>query len=247
MNLKVLGSVSPYCKNTNNCPGYLIEINNKKILLDCGNGITSLMSFPNDLKNLTIIISHLHKDHYGDLLTLGYATFVYHNLGLLKEKIKVYIPDEESIDKTYLENFDEHFLEFVSYNEQTILKEDNITISFKQNPHPIKTYSIKIKNNDKSIVYSSDTGYQNNTLEEFAKKTDLLICETTFLKDQKQKEDDHLSTIDAGIIAKNAQVKQLMITHTWPEIDKDIYQKETKTIFENTIIASEGKILKIGK
>lgn len=44
MILKILGSVSPYPKTSNNCVGYLIydTSNNQKILLDCGNGITSL-------------------------------------------------------------------------------------------------------------------------------------------------------------------------------------------------------------
>lgn len=245
MKLKVLGSVSPYVKGKNNCPGYLIETNNKKFLLDCGNGITRQLNFPNDLNDLTIIISHLHRDHYGDLLTLGYATYVYHKLGQLTKKIKVYLPKEESIDKTYLENMTEHFFEFIPYDEKTII-EDELKISFKKNPHPILTFSIKVEDNKNTIVYSSDTGYKNNTLEEFAKDADLLICETTFLRNQKGKEDNHLTTIETGNIAKKAKVKKLMITHTWPEINKKLYLKETKTIFKKTIIALEGKTLKIG-
>ena len=62
-----LGTVSPYCKASKNCPGFLVNRNNKKILLDCGNGITKHMVFPNDLNNLTIFISHLHTDHNGEL------------------------------------------------------------------------------------------------------------------------------------------------------------------------------------
>jgi ribonuclease BN (tRNA processing enzyme) len=39
-----LGTVSPYCKDDKNCPGFLIEINDKRILLDCGSGITRLLN-----------------------------------------------------------------------------------------------------------------------------------------------------------------------------------------------------------
>ena len=246
MKLKVLGSVSPYVKGKNNCPGYLIEKNNHKILLDCGSGITREMNLPNDLDNLIIIISHLHRDHYADLLTLGYATYVYNKLGILKKRIKVYLPNEDSIDKTYLENMNENFFEYISYDEKTLIEENALKISFKQNPHPVLTFSIKVEDKTKSIVYSSDTGYQNNSLESFSKDSDLLICETTFLKNQKGIEDNHLNTIEAAIIAKKAKVKRLMITHTWPEIDKKLYQKEVKEIFKNTIIAQEGKVLRIG-
>ena len=54
MKLKVLGSVSPYIKGNDNCPGYLIENENAKVLLDCGSGITREMKLPDDLENLTI-------------------------------------------------------------------------------------------------------------------------------------------------------------------------------------------------
>ncbi len=245
MKLKVLGSVSPYQKGKNNCPGYLVEKNNKKVLLDCGSGITRNLSLPKDLENLTIIISHLHRDHYGDLLTLGYATYVYQKLGLLKEKVKVFLPKDENSDKLYLESMNEHFFEFIHYDEKTVIN-DNLKISFKKNPHPILTFSIKLEDKDKVLVYSSDTGYKNNALEEFAKDADLFICETTFLQNQKGEEDNHLTTLEAGQISKKAKVKKLMITHTWPEIDKKLYLKETKKVFRNTIVAKEGKTLKIG-
>lgn len=247
MKLKVLGSISPYIKGKDNCPGYLIEKDNIKVLLDCGSGITREMKLPNDLQNLTIVISHLHRDHYADLLTLGYATFVYHRLGLLNEKVKVYIPNTESIDKTYLLNMDEHFFEFIPYDEKSTINLNTLEISFKQNPHPVLTYSIKVKDNKHILVYSSDTGYQNNTLEDFAKDADLLICETTFLTSQKGEVDNHLTAQEAGTIAKKAKVKKLMITHTWPELDKKLYLKEAKTIFKKTIPAITGKVLKLGR
>lgn len=247
MKLKVLGNVSPYVKGNNNCPGYLIEKNDNKVLLDCGSGITREMNLPYDLENLTIIISHLHRDHYADLLTLGYATFVYHRLGLLKEKVKVYIPLEESNDKTYLTNMDDHFLEFIPYNENTKIQVSDLEITFKQNPHPVLTYSIKVKDDKHNLVYSSDTGYINNTLEDFAKDADLFICETTFLKNQKGAIDNHLTTIEAATIAKKASVKKLMITHTWPEINQKLYLKETKELFKKVIPAKTGKVLKIGR
>lgn len=35
-----VGTVSPYCKGKHNCPGFLIKYKDKRILLDCGNGIS---------------------------------------------------------------------------------------------------------------------------------------------------------------------------------------------------------------
>lgn len=165
----------------------------------------------------------------------------------MKDKVKVYIPSEESLDKTYLTSMDEHYFEFIFYDDKSIININSLEISFKPNPHPILTYSIKVKDNKHTLVYSSDTGYQNNTLKEFARDADLLICETTFLTSQKDSNDNHLTTIEAGLIATKAQVKKLMITHTWPETDKNIYLKETKEVFKNTVPAQTGKVLKLGR
>ena len=40
---------------------------------------------------------------------------------------------------------------------------------------------------------------------------------------------------------QKANVKKLLLTHFWPEIDKDEYVNEAKEIFENTEAAVEGK------
>ncbi len=250
MKIKILGSVSPYCKDKKNCPGYLVSMPNINVLLDCGPGITRNLTMPKDLQSMIIIISHLHKDHYGDLLSIGYASYVYHNLGQLANRIKVYIPNgdiENDADYRFLMNFgSEHFLEFIPYDEKTELKFEDLKISFCINPHPVKTFSTKIVEKNKTFVYSSDTGYKNNTLTKFAKNANLLLCEATFLKNQKRVGNTHLYAYEAALIAKKAAVDRLVLTHFFPEITKEEYQEEAKKIFPETTIAEEGKFLKIG-
>ena len=45
---------------------------------------------------------------------------------------------------------------------------------------------------------------------------------------------------------KDENVKKLILTHFFPEIEKEEYVNEAKEIFENTTAAEEGKILKLG-
>ncbi len=164
MILKILGSVSPYPNRNSNCIGYLLYDANYKILLDCGNGITKLMKFPNDLENLTIIISHLHKDHYGDLSAIAYASYVYHNLGVLNTKIKVYIPKDSALeDYKYLMNYgNENYMDFYVYDEKDCITIYDISIHFSQTKHSIKTYAMSIIKQNLKISYSSDMGYDEN-------------------------------------------------------------------------------------
>lgn len=261
-----LGTVSPNCYKDLNCPGYLVENNGCKVLLDCGNGISRLLELPNDFENLIIIISHLHKDHYGDILSLGYASYIAHNLGYLKKRIKVYIPKPDMydgyvtyyineypyrrhgqiplVDYQFLMSFgNEHFLEFITYDNKTEIIHGDMKLSFKNNPHQINTYSTKIETDRHMIVYSSDTGFQGNSLETFAQNAELLICESTFLRGQMRIGNNHLYAYEAGEIANKANVDKLLLTHFYPNLDKELYVKEAKQNFKNTEAAMEGKKL----
>ena len=71
----------------------------------------------------------------------------------------------------------------------------------------------------------------------------MLICESTFLKGQIKNSDNHLFAHEAAMIAKNANVDKLLLTHFWPTIDKQKYVDEASEIFENTEAAEENKKL----
>ncbi len=244
MILRILGSVSPYPKADNNCVGYFIydTNNNQKILLDCGNGITRLMKFPSDLENLTIIISHLHKDHYADLSAIAYASYVYHNLGLLNSKVKVYIPNSKDLeDYHYLTNYGtENYMDFYEYDEKTELNINGINVSFCQTQHNIKTFAMNVIKENVKISYSADTGFDEN-ISTFFQNADILICESSFLKHQKNGNINHLSAEEAGILAKKSNTRKLILSHFWPEIDKSNYLNEAESVFENVEVAIENK------
>lgn len=242
MILKILGSVSPYPNLNSNCIGYLIKDENHKILLDCGNGITKLMKFPETLENLTIIISHLHKDHYSDLSAIAYASYVYHNLGLLDNRVKVYIPNDNSLaDYKYLMNYgNENYMDFYVYDENSCISINDINVKFYQTQHSIKTYAMNVIKRDLKISYSADTGYDEH-ITTFFENSDILICESSFLKEQKNGNTNHLCAEEAAIIAKKSNVRKLILTHFWPEINKVKYFNEAKNIFDSIDIAQDGK------
>ena len=128
-----LGTISPYTKGNMNCPGFLVEYNSKKILLDCGNGITRLLNFPNDLKDLNVIITHYHKDHFGDLGALQYASYVYHNLGLLDKKINIYLPKNDiGFNKTLITSNNESYSDYYDIDNSCSFLIDDLDITSKE-------------------------------------------------------------------------------------------------------------------
>ena len=234
-----LGTISPYCKNTMNCPGFLIKYHNYNILLDCGNGITRYMNFPNDLNNLNVFISHIHEDHYGDLSSIMFASLIYKNHKDKDKYTKVYLPNNNL-------NIEERFntLKY-KINNDTKYSFDDLIISFKDNnSHDIESYMMKLENANNKVVYTGDIGLSNiDGIIDFSNNSDLLICESSFITREDESIKTHFNAKDAAIVAKEAKVKKLLITHFWPEYDKNEYLKEAKKYFESTEVAIECKKL----
>lgn len=265
MQVKVLGTVAPYPKGDLNCSSFLVEDDNKKVMLDAGFGSSRTIDIMKDLKNLAIIISHYHPDHYGDLLAIANQTFIAKKLGYLEKPVDIYIPTpnyegnkvtgnwqtpvmfpSDSLAYDFLtKSGDVNYFKFHTYDEKTKLNIANMNITFKKTIHEQPAYSIKVDNSRESLVYSGDTGYQNNTLEEFARNSDLLICEATYLLGQPKGEDMHLYAGEAGKIAASANVGSLKLFHTYPEIDKEEYVREARQYYENVSSLHEGDILKL--
>ena len=91
------------------------------------------------------------------------------------------------------------------------------------------------------ISYVIDSAYSKH-LSAFAKESDILICESTFGADMQDAATlkGHMTTKEAGKIAKDAQVKELIITHISQRYKDPItLLKEAKSVFPNTKIAHD--------
>ena len=247
MKLKVLGTQSPYNTEGHNCPGFFIQDSNNRILLDCGSGSHSLLNYPLDLNNLSVIISHLHRDHYNDIYNLQYSSFVFHNQERIENPINIYMPSTPDNIVNDIKGESNAYANYHLICEDTKLRIGNIDISFCKTDHPVETYAIRLDNSERSIVYTSDTSYSaKDRITEFAKGADLLICESSLLKSYGFPEiNSHLTAEQAAIIAKQAKVKGLALTHFWPEENVKNFVDEAKRIFTNVIALHEGQIIDI--
>ena len=99
----------------------------------------------------------------------------------------------------------------------------------------------------KAFAYCSDTAYFDELINNI-KGVDLLYCETTFLKKDKEKANLtlHSTTIDAAILAEKGNVKKLLIGHFSSRYDDyNDFILEVSTIFKNVIISKEGKKIEV--
>ncbi len=94
------------------------------------------------------------------------------------------------------------------------------------------------------IALCADTRYLPHLAEKI-KDADILYHETTFedALAEKAEKTFHSTTKQAGMLAKNGQVKKLVISHFSSRYSNhlDFLLEETKTIFENSFLAIEGE------
>ena len=74
MRLTVLGKSPAWQDAGGACSGYLVEDGDTTLLLDCGNGVFGKLRERVDYVDVDgVVLSHLHADHFLDLVPYSYA------------------------------------------------------------------------------------------------------------------------------------------------------------------------------
>ncbi len=241
MKLTILGCYGPYPKAGGACSGYLLEDEDTKILIDCGNGVLSKLFYHcDDLDKLdAIFISHLHPDHMSDLMILRYSIFIKKMFGKLNKSIPVYLPANPIEDYERIQYHDTFILNTI--NEETEIYIKNIKVNFKKTNHSVECYAMSFKKDGRKFVYSGDTKYFNELID-FVDESHLFLCEANILHKDMTENVPHLSGKQAAEIALKAGAEKIILTHLLPEINIDDLFKEAKEVFPHNIeIAEEGK------
>lgn len=99
----------------------------------------------------------------------------------------------------------------------------------------------------RTYAHCSDTRYNENIIK-YIQNVDLLYHESTFLEDMKARASKtmHSTAFEAATIALKANAKKLLIGHfsaRYP--NEQNFLEEARPVFENTLLASEGKVFYI--
>ncbi|MFZ5955771.1 MAG: ribonuclease Z [Nanoarchaeota archaeon] len=114
--------------------------------------------------------------------------------------------------------------------------------TIKLNGKKICGKNLIFKEPERKVTLILDTVYNANC-KKIAKNSDLLICESSYSADEKElaKERFHLTSEQAGKIAKESKSKKLILTHLSQRYDANsqIILEQAKKIFSNTILAND--------
>ena len=194
------------------------------------------LSYELDLKvlNNTSKINIFNNNHFSiEAFPLKHS--IYTNGFLIREKEK---KRKLILQKALDKNIDKIYFNKLT-NRENVINNDGIEINYLD--------VTKEGDKAKAFAYCSDTAFFDELINNI-KGVDLLYCETTFLKKDKDKATVtlHSTTIDAATLAKKGNVKKLLIGHFSSRYDDyNDFITEVATIFKNVIISEEGKKIEV--
>jgi ribonuclease BN (tRNA processing enzyme) len=246
MKLTVLGNRSPFPVKDGGCPSYLLESDNQKVLIDIGpDSLQELNKHINYYELTAIIISHLHGDHFQDLLPLHYAIMLDIMAGKRKEALTVYLPFDEGKELDFIRSKvgEEYYLQPI--NEATKLNFGNLNFSFKRSNHPKECYAMRISDGTKTLGYTADTAWDYNLID-FLKDTNLLMVEASLLeRDKKKTKVGHLTVKQAVNFGLHAKTEKLLLTHLGAYYPREEIEAEVEEVDTFVEISQVGETYEI--
>lgn len=249
MELMVLGSSAAYPRCGEACSGYLLKDGTTHILIDCGTGtLSNLFRWVDPACLDAMIITHLHTDHFLDIYPLRY--YLQYEKKLSSPLLVIAPPGaEEHILKLISDEGKSLFMQvfhFVVIDETSSYDIGSFKLKFFGVPHFKQTFAVAATNG-KKVVYSSDCGYECKwVLKKAAWGADLLICEATLQHNEESFAEGHLTAEQAGEIAAESNVKELMLAHIWSSLNPEVSKKQAEKIFGGEVLlARENQKLKI--
>ncbi|QRG65410.1 MBL fold metallo-hydrolase [Brevibacillus choshinensis] len=222
MRVTVLGYQSPYPGPGGATPGYLIETDHIRLLLDCGSGVLSELGKHFPIYELdALILSHYHHDHVADVGVLQYGLMVHQ---LFKERdpekpLPIYAPETPTAHAENLPYRDA--TRFYPVREESTVTIGDIQIGFLRTDHGDgdPCYAMRLECGGKVLVYGADSGPATNW-GSFIREADLFICEGTYLDHNLPKTPNgHLSVRQAAELAQEHACRALLITHLYHGYD----------------------------
>ncbi|MCP8968227.1 MBL fold metallo-hydrolase [Ectobacillus ponti] len=211
MKMTVIGFWGGYPEAGEATSGYLFEHEGFRLLVDCGSGVLAQVQkyvHPGDLD--AVILSHYHHDHVADIGVLQYARLITSVTGRDIPVLPIYghLFDKSGFDRLT----HEPYTKGTAYDPEAELSIGPFSLRFLQTAHPVSCFAMRITAGGKTVVYTADSSYLAGFMA-FAKEADLFICECNMYADQDGKGAGHMNSTEAGIIAKEAGVGALLLTH----------------------------------
>lgn len=228
--------------------GNLVEHGRTRLLVDAGGGVLGELVRHAPLESLSgVYLTHTHNDHVADLYPLAlWARFT-------KRRLPVFgPPGVRTLLYRWFSLFSSDPDPYVEALQLTELTEWQVyslgDLKFMPCPveHNVLTMALRVEAGGRRFVYSGDTR-AGALLEEAAQDAHLFLCEATYQdlpegREPEKSRAHHMTAREAGLVAKRANAKRLVLTHLKMDLDPAASLREAEEGFGAPVeLAEPGK------
>lgn len=203
-----------------------------------------------------VVISHMHPDHFIDLLPLRFRLRREMTCGD-EPCLSVHLPPGgRHILASILAavrfppDFFDGVFELREYDVSQELSLGSgaaqLLAHFAPGRHYVPSYAVRIEG-EGAVVYSGDTA-PCETVRELARESQLFICEATLHQPEPGPEFGHCTPAQAAQMAAEARAQRLLLSHLWFDSNAEIIQREAADHFTGEIAVAHGGLeLNLGR
>ncbi len=237
MKLIVLGRSGGFPAAGGATSGYLLDIDGKYVLVDCGSGVlANLFRFIRLDQLAAIILTHLHHDHTSDMQVLKYAIDLSRKNGLERPAIPVFAPatPEPAVDA--LQGDGDLIIGQISHGMEVPMF--GATVRFYAMEHPVETYGLSLEKASRKLAITSDTVPCAN-LQPLLQGADLALMDAGSIERLRMPRMMHMTAAECASLATAAGARQLILTHLLPLLPAEEILAEAQAIFPGAELARE--------
>jgi ribonuclease BN (tRNA processing enzyme) len=258
MRLTVLGKSPSWQDAGGACSGYLLQHEGTTVLMDCGNGVFGkLRQFVDYVDVDAVVLSHLHADHFLDLVPYAYA------LTYAPRQQPVPVPPWPGTDhparprliappgarETFRhvtgawgpEQLIENAFRLEEYEASATPAVGPLRFSFQSVPHFVETFAICVDaDGGGRLAYGADSR-PSEDLVGFIRDCDLLLIEATLPRPERTGMRGHMTPGEAGQHAREANASRVVLTHISDELDHEWARDQAAETFGAAVeVAHDG-------
>ena len=238
-----LGS-APYPRPDEPCSGFLLQAGAANVLVDIGSGVLGSLQRYIVLEDLHAVwIRHLHADHFSDMPLLYYAFAL---SAKRTRKIPILGPvgwaeRAEAFLRSSTEKHMSTYFQVVELKDRGVAEIGDLRIQARAVEHGEPAFGLTARYGDRALAYTGDSGPCEN-LVALAKDANVLVAEC--FATEIEIPSVHMSPEDAGLVAANAGVPRLVLTHLSLGLSEEEAIERAATTFDGEIeVARPGTVL----
>ena len=246
------------------CSGYLVTEGGIALLLDCGNGVFAKLRAQRDYVDVdAVLISHMHADHFLDLVPFAYAlTYAPRQQPVPVDRWpgtdnparpELHLPEGGAATLRGIvgawgpDDLIDNAFRISEYEVRSTLRVGTLEVRFHEVPHFTETFAVNVTSTEdgRRFTFGADCR-PGEEIVDAARDTDLLIIEATLPRPERTGVRGHLTPAEAGEHAKRAGAKRVVLTHISDELDPEWAREQASEAFGAPVdVAAEGAVYEV--